>query len=161
MPWNVPKRFREKELKQWSSKRKQDMTSNNTVSSYSPKLYSPQRYATTRAFWRQCASCYKNIMETSPVTTLWPGSNPQGTEDFENYIWEDYDYVRFHRNRLAYCGDGWTEVEERSTSSFLYGCDWLSLLRMGRLILAMQLKRTERYWMLRMKWILLHLCRRK
>ena len=31
---------------------------------------------------------------------------------FENPRWEDYDYVTFHRNRFAYYGDGWTEVEK-------------------------------------------------
>jgi hypothetical protein len=30
---------------------------------------------------------------------------------FENPRWEDYDYVMFHRNRFAYYGDGYTEVE--------------------------------------------------
>jgi hypothetical protein len=28
-----------------------------------------------------------------------------------NPQWEDYDFVPFHRNRLAFHGDGWTEVE--------------------------------------------------
>ena len=45
------------------------------------------------------------------MTALWPGSCLHGMMVFENPRWEDYDYVRFHRNRLAYFGDGWTEVE--------------------------------------------------
>jgi len=31
-----------------------------------------------------------------------------GADDFR---WEDFEYVRFNRNRLAWWGDGWTEME--------------------------------------------------
>lgn len=27
------------------------------------------------------------------------------------FRWEDYEYTRFNRNRLAWWGDGWTEME--------------------------------------------------
>lgn len=39
---------------------------------------------------------------------------------FENPRWEDYDYVRFHRNRLAFYGDGWTEVERNGGDPAAY-----------------------------------------
>jgi uncharacterized protein YfaP (DUF2135 family) len=39
---------------------------------------------------------------------------------FENPRWEDYDYVPFHRNRLAYYGDGWTEVERNGGDPVAY-----------------------------------------
>jgi hypothetical protein len=32
----------------------------------------------------------------------------------------DYDYVRFHRNRPAYYGDGWTEVERNGGDPIAY-----------------------------------------
>ena len=28
-----------------------------------------------------------------------------------DFRWEDFEYVRFNRNRLAWWGDGWTEME--------------------------------------------------
>jgi hypothetical protein len=39
---------------------------------------------------------------------------------FENPRWEDYDYVMFHRNRFAYYGDGWTEVERNGGDPVAY-----------------------------------------
>ena len=45
------------------------------------------------------------------MTAVWPGSCLHGIMGWENPRWEDYDYVMYHRNRFAYYGDGWTEVE--------------------------------------------------
>lgn len=39
---------------------------------------------------------------------------------FENPRWEDYDYVMFHKNRFAYYGDGWTEVERNEGDPVAY-----------------------------------------
>jgi hypothetical protein len=39
---------------------------------------------------------------------------------FENPRWEDYDYVMFHKNRFAYYGDGWTEVERNGGDPVAY-----------------------------------------
>lgn len=41
--------------------------------------------------------------------------------------WEDYDYTRFNRNRLAWWGDGWTERERNGldlVSHYLENVDY-------------------------------------
>jgi hypothetical protein len=80
-------------------------------------------YIPPARFWlKQCSSWFK-IGKSGRINQLWPGSALHEYTAFDcpprfvvvvgaaDFRWEDFEYVRFNRNRLAWWGDGWTEME--------------------------------------------------
>jgi len=79
-------------------------------------------YFTRTVFGQKCKSWYKNGKEEGRVVGLWPGSCLHAVRTFENPRWEDYDYVYLNeqKNRFAWLGDGWTQVEKYGGDTAFY-----------------------------------------
>jgi len=83
-------------------------------------------YFKKTVYSEKCRSWYKAGKEEGPIVALWPGSCLHAIKVLKHPRWEDFDYVQTtQKNRLAWLGSGWTEVEmeedtpERNTAPYL------------------------------------------